>query len=210
MSCKIVLVGEQNTGKSSLLYYLINNKFLKDSIPTIGVSYNVKIIKKENQELNLEFWDTAGTETYRSLSKLYYRESDFILLCFDVSNKDTFLCLESWIYNIKENCSNDNVIIYLLGNKSDLEYDIPKERIDKFCEKYKIYYMETSSKNKQINNLLDVIFIDYNKYIKPLKTIKNKKYVDLYQIENKIQDKLSENENNNLKKNNPNYYCWLI
>ena len=136
------------------------NPFPRTS-PTIGISFNAKIIKKDDKELNLEIWDTAGTEVYHSLSKLYYRETDFILLCFDLSEKSTFISLYNWIDDIKNYCSNDKVIIYILGNKSDLEHEVSKNEIEEFCQKNNVKYIETSSKNNSISNLLELILEDY-------------------------------------------------
>tara|TARA_Y100000590_G_scaffold463526_1_gene630503 strand:+ start:260 stop:913 length:654 start_codon:yes stop_codon:yes gene_type:complete len=209
--CKIVLVGDSNTGKSSLIYSLVNNIFLEESLPTIGISFNVKIIKNKDTELDLEIWDTAGSEVYRALSKLYYREADYIFLCFDLSNEDTFLNLHGWILNIKDNCSNKNVIIYIIGTKSDLKQEISQDKIDKLCQEYNFIYIKTSSKNNIVNHIIDYIITDFNTIIKPLR-IKNNKNNN-----NNILLNIKENIKNSIKpinliksdnSNNKRFFCW--
>ena len=194
--CKIVLVGDSNTGKSSLIYRLIHNKFLRDSIPTIGISYNLKIIKQKDKELNLIIWDTAGSERYHSLSRLYYRDADFVFLCFDVSEIQTFINLPMWLGNIKDNCSNKDVSVYLLGNKCDIKKFVSTEKIDIFCEKYNVKFFETSSKdNIKINNLLDSVFIEYHEKLEE----KNKN-----KVINKNREIIEVNADENTRK----YICW--
>jgi len=171
--CKVVLLGEPNTGKSTFIHFIKHNSFNDFTMPTIGVAFDILEIPFEGEKITLELWDTAGAETYQSISKLYYRETDFIFLCFDLSEKKTFERLQYWISEIKINCTNEKVIIYILGNKADLTHEVPKQDISDLCDEHvNIFaYIETSSKQKYTSGLFRKLFSDWENYIKNYKNM---------------------------------------
>jgi small GTP-binding protein len=187
---KIIIVGDTNTGKTSLFKKYIN--FNSNNISTIGVDYYTKELYLNNKDIKLQLWDTAGQEKYLSITKSYYRNANCILLCFDLTNEKTFNSLDMWIKNIND-LKNDKAIIYLLGNKCDMKNTvISKSRINNFMLKNNIKnYYETSSINS-IN--INKIFIECSIELID-KTYNNNTYNNkIYNNDKKIP-LLTENKN---------------
>ena len=146
---KIILIGSVGVGKSSLLQRYIENKFDNNYFCTIGVDFYIKIIKLKDKEIKLQLWDTAGTEKYRSITSSYYRGSHCALIVFDLTSKDSFESLPTWIENYYKNCNQEfdkNVI--MIGNKNDLseKRDVTQEKINDFIKLNNLVYFETSAK----------------------------------------------------------------
>ena len=149
---KVVFLGDTSVGKTSILNRLTDNSFTLYNEPTIGASYGSVMIEKDNYNLKLDIWDTAGQEKYRSLTPLYYRNTDYTLIVFDLSKKDSYNDSINWINEITKNSKNSKII--LIGNKSDIKnketQDIPIKNID--------LYLEVSAKdNNNIQEILNVI-----------------------------------------------------
>ncbi|MBA43057.1 MAG: hypothetical protein CMF62_03495 [Magnetococcales bacterium] len=145
-SFKISFIGDSQVGKSSLTHRLRYDRCPAQLQSTIGVEYESCFINNiNNKKTRLEIWDTAGQEVYRSITKHYYRSSSAIILVYDICSKKSFLNLESWMDEIKENCCPD-ILIYLIGNKLDKEInrEVKKEDVELFANKYSIPYYETS------------------------------------------------------------------
>ena len=94
----------------------------------------------------MTIWDTCGEEKFRALTRQYYRDTNGILLIFDLNNSKTFLNLKTWLKDIKE-VAPKNVIIILIGNKLDIRRNINKEDIEKFIDDNFLIYYEISAKN---------------------------------------------------------------
>lgn len=121
---KYVLVGDSNCGKTSLLSQYCDNMFIADYITTIGVDFNFRTIDIDNKKLKVQIWDTAGQERFRSITQSYYRGANMILIVFDLTKRETLYNVIGWYKNIRQFNSDENTEIILVGNKSDLEYDI--------------------------------------------------------------------------------------
>ena len=155
---KILIVGENNTGKSSLLKKIVKRKFTpKLNIPTFGVNYD----SKKYKNIIIDFWDISGSMEYISLFEIYLFETDIVFLCFDVTDIETLIALENfWIpETIQKKNSNKPTKIYLIGTKTDLQYDR-----DGICNK--IHILQKKFKNidyflfsnkKEIFNLPKII-----------------------------------------------------
>lgn len=158
---KVILIGDSNSGKTSFINK-IKNKNIKYPTSTIGVDFENYKLKYKNEIINSNIWDTAGLERYNQLVSSYYRFIDGAILFFDLNNYGSFQSLEYWlndiIYFIKGG------IIYIIGNKNDLERKVKKKDVIKLIKEnynnYNIYYKEISVKNN-IPNVKDV----YNEYI---------------------------------------------
>ena len=113
---KVVILGDSSVGKSSIINRYINKVFNDYNEPTIGAAFFTVII---NKNIQLEIWDTAGQERYKSLAPMYYRGSHAAFVVYDITNKNSFNNALKWIDELK--MITDGCLIYLIGNKSDLE-----------------------------------------------------------------------------------------
>ena len=100
--CKILILGESAVGKTSLLRQFSGNYNGKVT-PTIGAEYKQKVIRMgNNKDMKVQLWDTAGTERYRTISPIYYRNLDGVLLVFDITDAASFTGLHYWIEELAE------------------------------------------------------------------------------------------------------------
>merc|ERR1712124_161801 len=94
---KFIIIGDSNVGKSSLMLQFTDNKFKSDNDPTIGVEFGSASIKYNEKQLKLQIWDTAGQESFRSITRSYFRGAIGALLAFDLTCRDSFTNLANWV-----------------------------------------------------------------------------------------------------------------
>lgn len=143
---KIVVCGDSGVGKTNLLLRYLKNYFESDSKATIGVDFFSKDITVDQQKVSVQFFDTAGQEKYRSISSTYFKNSDGVLLVYDITDRANFGNLHTWIREVREYAAAD-VEILLAGNKSDLEdrRQISKDEGETFARNNQMFFMETSA-----------------------------------------------------------------
>ena len=132
---KLIILGDEFSGKSSILHAYKNKSFMPNSSSTIGVDFITETIIYNNNEYILHIWDTSGQEKFNSIITTYYRNIIVALLVFDLSNNESFLNLTKWLDNIKCYC-NSNVIVKLIGNKCDKKIEVCHEAINDLCVDY--------------------------------------------------------------------------
>lgn len=163
---KIILIGDHDTGKTTF-FRTINYLDLSFIPTTIGVDFFTKYIKKENRTIKVNFWDTAGQERFRSIVVSYFKNISGILLFFNLNNINTFISLENWLKDIKNNnsCDHEHPII-LIGNKSDLKKNVDSDSIKILVNKYNLIYREISVLNDDLNDIFDeIIDLIYSRFI---------------------------------------------
>ncbi len=96
------------------------NEFIEDHEVTVGVEFGTLIIRLEDQVFKLQIWDTAGQESFKSITKIFYRGAHCVVLTYDITRMDTFLNLESWLKEVRLQ-SEPNVTLILIGNQKDKE-----------------------------------------------------------------------------------------
>ncbi|KAI3613455.1 hypothetical protein CBS9595_004288 [Malassezia furfur] len=137
---KFIIIGDASVGKSSLLVRLIEDRFLVNSDATIGIEFGSHIISLESGErLKLQVWDTAGSEQFRSITRSYYKGAAGCLLVYDVTVRDTFAHLPSWLHDVREQ-AEENATIALVGNMADRPADqraVSKEEAETFAAENK-------------------------------------------------------------------------
>jgi len=165
INIKAITLGPTGSGKSSFLNRIVNNKFTKATLPTIGVDFFQKNLYEKN--VKITFWDTAGQEYYNAINVSYYRNSSIIICIFDLNDINGIDQIIKKLDDCQNYCSN-NAFISLIGNKSDLKISpdtlsITTEKIHQFCQNYNANYYQVScltgdncieSINKIIDNYL--------------------------------------------------------
>eukprot|EP01088_Endostelium_zonatum_P002348 TRINITY_DN12888_c0_g1_i1.p1 TRINITY_DN12888_c0_g1~~TRINITY_DN12888_c0_g1_i1.p1 ORF type:complete len:212 (-),score=34.21 TRINITY_DN12888_c0_g1_i1:100-735(-) len=143
---KFIIIGDAATGKSCLLHRFIEDKFMRDSTHTIGVEFGSRIINISNSQIKLQIWDTAGQERFRSVTRSYYRGAAGALLVYDVTSRDSYNHVSEWLADAK-NLASPNLVIILVGNKSDLESEKEVEFMEasRFAQENNLMFLETSA-----------------------------------------------------------------
>merc|ERR1719409_2219081 len=117
---KLVFLGEQGVGKTSIITRFMYDTFDTNYQATIGIDFLSKTMYLEdNRTVRLQLWDTAGQERFRSLIPSYIRDSSVAVVVYDVSNRASFLNTTKWVEDVRAERGSD-VIIILVGNKTDL------------------------------------------------------------------------------------------
>ena len=160
---KLVLVGESGVGKTSIINRFVNKSFSERTSPTIaGASASVLVETESNGELELDIWDTAGQEKYRSVVGVYFRNASAAVLVFDVGQKRSFDELRFWLETVAQ-CCDSCVLVYLVGNKTDLAHrEVSPQEAQLFAQSVKAHsYMECSAKSGQgVDALFEQIIND--------------------------------------------------
>ena len=136
-------------GKTSILERYINNSFKSNYILTIGMDKRVKRLEINKTDVDISITDTAGQERFRSITKMFYKGADGILLGFSLTEPKSLDSVNYWIKEINDNCSKSYPIsLILFGNKCDCKDNIKvkPEDIEVIKKKYNLEYYETSAK----------------------------------------------------------------
>ena len=145
-------------GKSCLLLQFTDKRFQPVHDLTIGVEFGARMVTIDNRQIKLQIWDTAGQESFRSITRSYYRGAAGALLVYEISRRETFAHLTRWLEEARQN-GNENMTIMLIGNKCDLEHrrQVSPEEGKKFAEDHGLMFLETSAKTA--HNVEDVEYL---------------------------------------------------
>ncbi|KAJ7150636.1 ras-domain-containing protein [Mycena filopes] len=119
---KFIITGDAAVGKSSLLVRLTDQRFLANPDPTLGVEFGSKLITLPGPDttvVKLQCWDTAGTESFRSITRSYYRGAAGALLVYSVTSLPSFEHIRTWLADVRAH-ADAHVSVVLVGNKCDL------------------------------------------------------------------------------------------
>ena len=174
---KFILIGNSGVGKTSIFKKLKTGEFHEKNISTIGlekqtIDVNIEIDKdgqKQKKEFNISLFDTAGQEKFRAVTFTYYKESDGILLLYDITDRKSFDNVSIWVNSIKEAIEGNKskYAIILIGNKLDLveeelkEREVTEEEAKEACEQYKMIWGGETSTKKITMEKLNELFSDY-------------------------------------------------
>lgn len=144
---KLLLLGDQAVGKSSLMIRYTDDEFSLNIMGTAGLDLKRKTIELNNETVKVMIYDTAGHERYRLIAKSQYKGSEGIILVYDVTDKKSFENVSYWMNHIKENADSE-VEVLLVGNKIDKvnERTVCLEEGENLGVKYNVIFSETSAK----------------------------------------------------------------
>jgi Ras-related protein Rab-11A len=143
---KVVLIGDSGVGKSNLLSRFTRNEFCLESKSTIGVEFATRSIQVDGKTIKAQIWDTAGQERYRAITSAYYRGAVGALLVYDITKHVTYENVERWLKELRDH-ADSNIVIMLVGNKSDLKHlrGVSTDDAQAFAEKEGLSFIETSA-----------------------------------------------------------------
>uniref|UniRef100_A0A0X3Q1T9 Ras-related protein Rab-6A n=1 Tax=Schistocephalus solidus TaxID=70667 RepID=A0A0X3Q1T9_SCHSO len=144
---KLVFLGEQSVGKTSLITRFMYETFDSVYQATIGIDFLSKTMYLEDRTIRLQLWDTAGQERFRSLIPSYIRDSSVAVVVYDICVKESFSQTTKWIDDVRNERGSD-VIIMLVGNKTDLadKRKVSTEEGEKMAKELNVMFIETSAK----------------------------------------------------------------
>lgn len=136
---KVILLGDSNVGKTSLVYRVATGGFKPDFKATVGLDFVTRTfmlpdngnppnksalhntsVSERQVPVGVQFWDTAGTERYRSITRQYFKKSDGAILLYDVTDTRSFVNLRRWLQMLQDAADEDNVTVLICGTKVDL------------------------------------------------------------------------------------------
>lgn len=151
IDAKVVMLGKESVGKTSLVERFVHHRFLVGPYQnTIGAAFVARQVQVGDSMVTLGIWDTAGSERYEAMSRIYYRGAKAAVVCFDLTDSSSFQRVKFWVKEL-QNCE-EHCKIYLCGTKNDLvEADRSVRQVDyhdvqDFADEIKAQLFETSSK----------------------------------------------------------------
>jgi len=189
---KLVIIGDSSVGKTNFIFQFTEGRFSTFHVATVGFDYKTRIIKlpSSKKKVKLQIWDTAGQERYMALNKNLFQKVQGIILMYDLTNRDSFENLNSWLNLVTQNVSNK--IIMLVGNKLDLAEEkriVTETEGRMLAQDNKILFSEASGSSGEN---VDKVFIE----------ISEKIYFSIMEEKNDKNDNIviSNNEKNGKKR----------
>jgi len=144
---KLVFLGDQSVGKTSIITRFMYDTFDSTYQATIGIDFLSKTMYLEDRTVRLQLWDTAGQERFRSLIPSYIRDSSVAVVVYDITNRNSFLNTAKWIDDVRTERGTD-VVMMLVGNKTDLadKRQVSVEEGETRAKEHDIMFIETSAK----------------------------------------------------------------
>ena len=211
-SLKIIIVGNKESGKSSLVHSFVNEKFQDDLSSTIGFNiFKKKIEVSESSRINYIIWDTGGFSSEISpIKEKIYNFADAAIIVIDRMRTDNIKSIKRWINKINESVLY-RIPIIIIGTKIDIVSDpeISEDDLQELANEYHIHYIPTSAKTglnikEAFIELTDTI-LDYLDQQKQKEVIKSSGKYDRYRISSKqvlaledLEEMILKNLNNNL------------
>ena len=182
---KIILLGEMFVGKTCLInVYFDENKFNPLELSTGQPTQTFKSLEINKKKLNISLWDTMGQEKFRAVTKNFIKDSNIVILVYDITNRASFLELNFWLNASREELHNE-VIFGVVGNKVDLfnNCEVEKEEGEEYAKNIGALFTEASAKENPIG---------FRNFIKQLleKLLSTPKLVE------KLEIMVNEKENN--------------
>jgi small GTP-binding protein len=149
LSFRAVAVGDSSVGKTSIINRFLRDTFELEEPETIGVLYEAFVQEVHGTAVEIQLWDTAGQEQYRSLGPIYFRSASAAIVVFDLTNEESFRSIGEWINSFRNVCT-DSAIVIVVGNKCDrTDRTVQAEEAKAWAKEHDASYVETSAKTGQ-------------------------------------------------------------
>jgi len=145
---KIIIIGNSAAGKTSLLMRFAEQYFSESFSATIGVDYKMRTCTLNNgKSVNLQIWDTAGQEKFRTIVTSYWRGADAALFVFDLTDLDSFHAIKTWALDA-ERYGKPSLQKLVVGNKADLTKNrvVTRQMGEELSKSLGFPYLEVSAK----------------------------------------------------------------
>lgn len=154
---KYIVVGDSAVGKSCLLLQFTEQRFQSVHDLTIGVEFGTRTVDVSGERVKLQIWDTAGQESFQSITRSYYRGACCALLVYDITRRQSFEHVAKWLEDARE-YGSEKLTVLLVGNKSDKDSarTVSFEEGEKFARENGLFFIETSAKT---NSNVDEAFL---------------------------------------------------
>lgn len=146
---KVVLLGDKGVGKTCLVLRFIEGTFTQKQQSTIGAFFLTKKVQLGDGSMcKIQIWDTAGQERFRAMAPMYYRNAAAAIVCFDITDENSFATMKDWVAELRQNCRDRDLILAIACNKADLKSQrvVSLERAQEFASSISAILMDTSAK----------------------------------------------------------------
>ena len=144
---KLIVVGNSEVGKSSIITRFCDDTFSVNFISTIGIDFKVRNCDVDGEPVKLQIWDTAGQERFRTITTAFYRGAHAAIIVFDVNEPSTMAGVDYWIGMCNDLCMQD-VPVIIVGNKIDLpNTEDAIEQGEILAQRNNVIFMKTSAKD---------------------------------------------------------------
>ena len=171
---KVIIIGDSNVGKTSILFRYVYNSFDDNSLPTLGAGFKTKDITWNDkigvqQSVRIQIWDTAGQEKFDALTKMYFKNSDAAIIVYDVAHDLSFEKAQKWVKDLNEIEMSDQqkVLKFLVGNKIDMtdEKVISMAQGNEYARRIGATFFEVSAKE---NTGIIELFVSIGRQLKEM------------------------------------------
>ncbi|XP_045782991.1 ras-related protein Rab-24-like [Maniola jurtina] len=174
---KIVLLGSEHVGKTSLVLRFVNCRF-NSGTPyqnTIGAAFCAKQMHSNGKDFNVGIWDTAGSERYEAMTKMYYRGAHAAIICYEPSSQASWTRLRHWLLELRtveEDCK-----VYLCGTKKDLldsgaaQREVPEDIVATYSQGLRGHFLTSSKTGENVDELFQKIVDDCATDLRVMKNV---------------------------------------
>lgn len=144
---KVVIVGESGVGKTCIIERFCENTFTQATVSTIGAANASAKVTVGDTTLDLDIWDTAGQELYRSLNKIFYKNAKIAILVYDITKKTSFEEMKNYWFEQIKKVNGDDAVIVIAGNKCDLydKEEVSEDEAKEFANQNDCVFQLTSA-----------------------------------------------------------------
>lgn len=187
---KLVMLGSTTVGKTAIVTRLCNGK-LFDSTSTVGASFLSKTITVNEETIKFQIWDTSGSERYRSMAPMYFRNADAAIIVYDITSTESFKDVQYWTKEIKEKGS-ESTLIALAGNKADLDSArvIERQTGERYAQQngFSIFNETSALTGANINELFEKIALYLINGKETYEPINNRETLNISTTQNEKKD----------------------